>query len=52
MKGKGLRILGFVASIIGFGLSLLTGWISDRKTDETIEFKVNEAVTKRLKGGV
>lgn len=42
-----VKILGFVATAIGFGAELLHGWVDEKELDAKIEEKVNEALTKR-----
>ncbi len=32
---------------IGFGVSILTDWVNEKKMDEKIEEKVNEALAKK-----
>ena len=47
MKSKMIKVLGLTASIIGVAATLLSDWVNERKMDEKIEEKVNEALAKR-----
>ena len=47
MKANVLSILGVVATIAGGAAALLGNWVTEKKMDETIETKVNEALAKR-----
>ncbi|WP_308759456.1 hypothetical protein [uncultured Bacteroides sp.] len=42
-----VKILGFVATAIGFGAELLHDWVDEKEMDAKIEEKVNEALAKR-----
>ena len=42
-----VKILGFVATAIGFGAELLHYWLYEKEMDAKIEEKVNEALAKR-----
>lgn len=46
MNSKLIKILGMIATAIGMGATLVTDWVNDKKTDEKIEQKVIEALTK------
>lgn len=46
MNKKAIKVIGIAASVIGFGLSLLTDWVADKKLDEKIDTKVAEALAK------
>ena len=48
MDKKGLKILGLVTTIVGAGVSLVSNWVGDKKQEQIIDEKVNEALTKRL----
>lgn len=45
MGKNGLKILGFVASLAGFGLTLFSSWVDDKKLDNKVAEAVAEAVT-------
>ncbi len=47
MTGKIVQIIGIVATIMGMGASLMTEWANEKKMEEMIDEKVNEALTKR-----
>lgn len=42
-----VKILGFVATAIGFGAELFHDWVDEKEMDAKIEEKVNEALAKR-----
>lgn len=44
MNSKMIKILGFAATIIGVGANLITDWVNEKKMDEKIEEKINEAL--------
>ena len=46
-NAKMVKILGLVATAVGMGATLLTDWVNEKKMDERIEEKVNEALAKR-----
>lgn len=41
------KAIGVIATIAGAGLSLISNIVDDKKMEETIEEKVNEALAKR-----
>ena len=41
-NGKIIKTIG-----IAFGVNILTDWVNEKKMDERIEEKVNEALAKR-----
>lgn len=43
-SGKILKYIGIAATIIG---ALVSDWVADKKMEEIIEEKVNEALDKR-----
>lgn len=43
MNSKLIKILGIVATVVGTGATLLSGWVEDKKLDEKINTKVTEA---------
>lgn len=47
MNSKMIKAIGMAATIIGIGVNLLTDWVDERKMDEKIEAKVNEALAKK-----
>ena len=46
-KSKVIKVLGIVASLIGVGTSLVSDWVNERKMEEEIDKKVNEAMARR-----
>lgn len=49
MNGKIIKIIGFIATVAGVGANLITDWVNEKKMDEKIEEKVNEALVLREK---
>lgn len=49
MNGKIVKVLGITATIIGVGANLISEWVNEKKMDERIEEKVNEALANRNK---
>jgi len=48
MKNKNfIKTIGIAVTVIGFGVNILTDWVNEKKMDERIEEKVNEALAKR-----
>ena len=48
MKNKNfIKAIGIAVTAIGFGVSILTDWVNEKKMDEKIEEKVNEALAKK-----
>ena len=41
---KMIKILGIVATTVGMGATLLTDWVNEKKMDEKIVKKINEAL--------
>ena len=46
-NGKIIKTIGIAVTVIGFGVNILTDWVNEKKMDERIEEKVNEALAKR-----
>lgn len=46
-KTKLIKGLGIGASVLGVGLSLLTDWVNEKKTDEKLKKLVDEAISKQ-----
>lgn len=42
-------MIGLVASAVGMGATVVSNWVDERKMDEKIEKKVNEALAEREK---
>ncbi len=49
INGKMVKILGIAATVVGMGATLLTDWVNDKKMDEKIIKKINEALANREK---
>lgn len=45
-NGKIIKTIGIAVTVIGFGVNILTDWVNEKKMDERIEEKVNEALAK------
>lgn len=45
MDGKFIKVIGLAATFVGLGATLITDWVNDKKMDERIEEKVNEALS-------
>nr|DAP46057.1 MAG TPA: hypothetical protein [Caudoviricetes sp.] len=39
-----MKILGLTATVLGFGLTMVNDWVSDKKTEKEISEKVIAAV--------
>lgn len=46
---KMVKILGIAATVVGMGATLLIDWVNDKKMDEKIIKKINEALANREK---
>jgi len=46
MDMKAIKMIGYVATGVGFATSVVGAWVEDKKLDETIATKVAEAVAK------
>lgn len=49
LKNNLIRFIGFGAAILGMGVNLLSDWVNEKKMDEKIEEKVNEAMSRKDK---
>lgn len=47
MNGKMIKVIGLIATVAGVGVNLLSEWVDEKKMDEKIEEKVNEALAVR-----
>lgn len=47
MKPGTIKLLGFVATAIGFGATILANWVADKTLDEKIEERINVVLTER-----
>lgn len=48
MNKKVISILGILATVGGAGLTLVSNWVSEKKTEEKIEELVNKAISKKI----
>jgi hypothetical protein len=46
---KLIKVIGFAATVIGFGISLIANWVSDKKLELEIEEKVAKALAEQAK---
>lgn len=49
MNGKIIKVIGLIATVAGVGVNLVTDWVNEKRMDEKIEEKVNEALALRDK---
>lgn len=49
MSTKMIKTIGILVTVIGAGLNLVSDWVDEKKMDEKIEEKVNEALTLKDK---
>ena len=42
-----IKGIGLAATAVGVGATLVTDWVNDKKMDQKIEDKVNEALSKK-----
>lgn len=47
MNRKIVKIIGLFVTVAGVGVNLLSEWVDEKKMDEKIEEKVNEALAVR-----
>ena len=43
---KTIKIIGYAATAVGIGATLVSDWVGEKKMDGTIEKKVAEAIAK------
>lgn len=48
MNKNVIKIISFVATIIGMGASLVTDWANEKKLDDKIGEKVAETLAKKI----
>lgn len=51
MDTKKIKTIGYVLSALGFGISMVQGWIEEKKQTDEISKQVKEMVEKELKNG-
>ena len=49
MSEKSIKALGILVTIIGFGLTLITGWVEDKKMNDKIDERVKKAIADAIK---
>ena len=49
MNGKVIKTIGIITSAAGFGLSLISGWVDDKKMEIEVAKQVSKAVAEALK---
>ena len=47
MNPKIIKVIGFAATIIGIGTTLINDWVSDKKMDERIGERISAALAIR-----
>ena len=47
MTGKLIKTIGFAATVIGIGATLITDWVNEKKMEEKIDEKVSKAFAER-----
>ena len=46
MNSKVIKVIGFVATVVGLGASLVTDWVNDKKLDDKVSTKVSEVLAE------
>ena len=46
MPGTVIKAIGIGATVIGMGLEFVNNWVDEKKMEEMIEEKVNEALAR------
>lgn len=49
-KDSMIKVIGLAATIIGMGATLLSSWVEDKKMEEMIDTKVNDALAEHFNG--
>ena len=47
MNNNFIKILGWIATLAGFGASMLCSYVNDKKIENTIEEKVQESLAEK-----
>lgn len=47
LNGKFIKTVSIAVTVIGAGVSILADWVNEKKMDEKIEKKVNEALAEQ-----
>lgn len=49
LNQKVVKVIGLLTTVVGFGVSILSDWVDEKKMDNKIEEKVTEALEKQEK---
>ena len=47
MNIKMVKTIGVLVTVLGLGANLITEWVADKKMEDSIDKKVDEALAKR-----
>lgn len=47
---KTVKIIGWAATLLGIGTTLVSEWVNEQKMNEIIDEKINEAFAKKNEG--
>lgn len=47
ISGIGLKAIGVAVAVIGFGVDLVTDYIKEKRLEETIDQKIEEALAEK-----
>jgi len=42
-----IKVIGFAATLIGMGATLISDWVAEKKMDAAVEEKINEALAEK-----
>lgn len=48
MNRKLIKTIGIMATIVGFGINLVSEWVKDQNTNAEIDVKIDEKLSKAL----
>ena len=49
LNQKVVKVIGLLTTVVGFGVSILSDWVDEKKMDNKINEKVTEALEKQEK---
>lgn len=49
MTEKFIKAIGFAATLVGMGATIVSNWVNDKNLDAKIDSKLAEALSKNLK---
>jgi hypothetical protein len=49
MNGKLVKVIGFAATLVGMGATIVSNWVNDKNLDAKVDSKVTEALAQYLK---